>query len=253
MDSKSKKRRYNSNFPNGYDPEIGSIHHGMKSNQKKFIEWEFTTSNADQKMTVVHMTVFVMRPTMERAHEPAKPLRFSVKHPHSTEVFEDTDINRLKETVEKDLIDKVNLITGIEWEDWLEVRVTGSNSEFDDSVYSGMGAEMKVSISRLKKGHHPDTGKPLTINKNRVVVPFPKSRSIDIEQQEQSIYRHEGEISYIPDTKQNRDALREIQDRLTELKIMLAKFLSQEFIETSLIHGKLIADIKAKTKKEIEG
>lgn len=50
----------------------------------------------------------------------------------------DFDINRLHQQVEAVLMEQASLLSGIAWEDWFEVIVKGSDSDFSDSLHSAL-------------------------------------------------------------------------------------------------------------------
>jgi len=229
-----KKDKYVSEYATDYNTELGHIHDGMKSKGKIAFHWTFNIAGTDGTTLVVPINVNILRAKPEWRGEGAKPLRFSATHEYTFESFEDTDIDRLKTTLEADLRDKVEAIQRTKWEDWLEVRVSGRTSEFGYSSHAGMGAALEMKILKLKRGLHPTTGMALTIHRNNVCILFPKAQKLsDVDPHSRLGFR-EGEVSYIKETPENLVALEEVRCRMVELKEKLADVLSQDRAQESL-------------------
>lgn len=221
---------YDSRFPNGYRVETGVLHIEAphRRDGKKAFTWSFKAAGSDVEVPV---EVFLVR-------EPQQPLQFKAVCGTLPSALVDSDINRLHEAVEQALQDQAGKLTGIEWQDWFEVIVDGANSDFTDSRYSALGANLHIQVNRLKRGLDPRSGRVLTINSNGVVVPFPKASSLAKEDARagSGLRLDDGskERSYIPATAENRRALDELLERMSSLREGLARLLSQESVQDRL-------------------
>src|SRR5262245_5938149 len=162
---------YDSSFPNGYRNELGRLSKDAPARRagKRMLAWEFRPVASTN--IIVEVTV-----TLENADA---GLRFRASSAKLPADVVDTDINRLHATVEQALLEQAAALSGITWDDWYEVIVHGGNSDFADSPHSALGANLHIQVNRLKRGVHPTTGQPVTININDVVVAFPTARSIN--------------------------------------------------------------------------
>jgi hypothetical protein len=226
--------KYVSEFATDYDTKLGHIHDGTKSRSKKVFKWTFNIAGTDGNPLTIPIDVYLMQSKNEWRGKGSKPLRFSASHEYTTELFEDSDIDKLKKAVEADLRDKVEAIQGTKWEDWLEVRVSGRTSEFGYSSFAGMGAALEMKILKLKRGLHPTTGMVLTIHRNKVCIPFPKGQKLSDVDPHSRLGFQEGEVSYIKETPENLAALEEVRSRMIDLKAKLADVLSQDRAQESL-------------------
>lgn len=221
---------YNSNFPNGYRFETGVLHVEAphKRDGKKAFNWSFRAAGAKEDVAV---EVFLVK-------EGPQPLQFKAVCRLLPEALLDSDINRLHVAVEAALQDQTRCLSGISWEDWFEVVVSGSNSDFSDSRYSALGANLHIQVNRLRRGTDPSNGRVVTINSNGVVVPFPKASSIsqlgEVEGGGLRLGDDAKERSYIPATAENRRALDELLARMSALRSSLAQLLSQNSVQERL-------------------
>lgn len=221
------ERSYNPDFPNDYRNEVGSL--GVDaprlSKGKKVFEWQFNATGAQCQIPV---EVYLVKSDGQMQF---KAICKRLEHP-----IVDTDINRLHTQVESALLEQASALSGIAWEDWFEVVVKGNNSDFTDSVHSALGANLHIQVNRLKRGIHPVTGRPVTINCNGIVVDFPQATSLQDKDTEPDAWlrQHAKEQSYIPATAENRKALDDILSRMAMLRTSLAGVLSQEVVQARL-------------------
>lgn len=223
-------------FTSGYESEAGSLSWDAphRSAGKKVLDWSFTAKGRKEPITVAV--------SVERYDG---GLRFKASSDSLAEAVVDSDINRLHQVVEKALLEQVDALAGIDWQDWLEVVVTGSSSRFDEGAHRTLGGEVKVVVNRLKRGVVRESGRVVTINRNGVVVDFPQARSIEdgsmridigIKISGHSYYETDGEKerSYIPATAENVLALQEVVGMMDALKTRLGQLLSQQAVQEKL-------------------
>ena len=228
-----KERNYNSEFANGFETRIGRLSWDAPkvSTGKKVFEWKFKLDGSDD-VTLVHVSVENDAKLSERK------MQFRARCDRFEDAIVDTDINNLHERVESVLKEQAQSISGIAWEDWFQVVVRGSNSDFGDSRFSALGANLHIQVNRLKRGVHPVTGKVLTINLNGVAVEFPsptKNVATVSGPGEWLFDRQEmAERSYIAATPENRRALDGILERMAVLRSRLMEILCQENVQQRL-------------------
>ena len=214
------ERKYMSSFYNGFRNEIGILSANIPSRAggKKLLEWTFRAKGYDEDIPVtVHL------------EQGPKGMLFSAHCNRLAQQVTDTDINRLYAVVESQLIDQSSSMSNIEWEDWFEVVVKGENSDFTDSDHSALGANLHIQVNRLKRGIHPVSGDAVTINVNGVVVRFPEATKLSDGPINSGTFRIQSATgrSYIPDTSENENALRNILVRMEMLRGSLAEVLNQ--------------------------
>jgi hypothetical protein len=149
----------------------------------------------------------------------------------------DTDIERLRQAVEKELQFQHDAQTNLVWEDWLEVVVSSSDFGLD----RGLTASLKLSVNPLKRAIDPVTGKPLQLNSNNLATPFPEPKAAgekDVLEEDPRFSNRQQDFSYsyIPATEVNIEALKDIQRRIAELRQVLADFLSPDRVQQSLLN-----------------
>lgn len=159
----------------------------------------------------------------------------------------DRDIESLRQRVEEALRFQHDMLTGVQWEDWLEIQVTGSHT--DGSDYQGIQANLQLKYSKLKRGVDPKTGKAYYIHSNNVVIEFPlpkKAGERDPDEDLTESLRPGGrplklggrelntEYSYLPATPENLAALQDLQSRVNELRLRMSAFLNQDTVQQSL-------------------
>lgn len=229
------EKKYNSDFYNGYGWDIGEldIDVSSRSGGKKILDWKFKAAGSNK---VTPVTVSIVRDSDFESGDVG--LKFEASCGMFASPMIDTDIDNLRKRVESYLIEQASLISRIHWEDWFEVVAKGANSDFDDSKFSALGANLHIQVNRLKRGIHPDDGRPVTIYRNGAVVDMPKSASISSEHNPPGIgdflAGRPEERSYIPATPENRKALDDLLARMSELRRNLSEFLSQENVISRL-------------------
>lgn len=154
--------------------------------------------------------------------------------------FEETDIERLRVKVEDSLQFQHDMLTGVQWERWMEIEVVGRSKEkaYDNSSES----ELTIHCRPLKRGVHPQTGKAYVINTNGIAVPFPKPKKAgqldesdpDDEWASLNARARDAEYSYLPETPENVAALQDLMNRMQTLRAKLSEFLSQDVVQASL-------------------
>jgi hypothetical protein len=152
----------------------------------------------------------------------------------------DRDIEALRQKVEEALRFQHDILTGVPWDDWLEIAVSGSLT--DGSTYEGIQANVKLSYIKLKRGVDPKTGKAYVVNSNHIAVSFPlpkKAGERDAEQIDSHGFSLGGrelntEYSYLPATPDNLAALQDLQNRVNELRVRMSAFLNQGTVQQSL-------------------
>lgn len=160
-----------------------------------------------------------------------------------------SDIETLKVIVERDLREQSILSSGVEWEDWLEVRVETEDRPDRREVAKNA---LAISYRVIKRGRHPTLeGQDYTINGGFVATPFPKAKPVGVETRDESqpLHRYGMEgfapdgrdigsaYSYIKDTPANRAALDGYVSALRLLGDRLAQHLNQANLTTALEAG----------------
>ncbi len=219
-------RGYNSDFNNHWGTRMVGVQLNFTNSAtgKKVFDWHFDIAGKRERI-----------PVEVKAYNDGANMWFQATGPHLPQGIKATDINELRQQVQENLTQQVTLLTNIEWEDWFEVIVDGDNSDFDDSRYSALGANLKVQVNRLKRGVDPNSGKVLTII-NGAVTDFPNATRLSDDDATVGPYTvgKSKEKSYIPATDENRRAIDALLARMQELRNSIADFLSQENITETL-------------------
>ena len=150
--------------------------------------------------------------------------------------IEHTDIKILHNLVNKELDRHCVEMSTIEWEDWFEIQVSGANSDFTDSKFSSLGGNIKVEISRLRKGFLD--GKAVTLNCNNIVTPFPnpiKSDGAHYDNDRCHNWNDNSTYAYIPATIENKKSIDILLCEMSTLRVKMSNFLSQDNVINSLI------------------
>lgn len=148
----------------------------------------------------------------------------------------DTDIERLRKAVEAELRFQHDSMTGLEWHDWLEVQVRSPLG--CRRIAEGNGLE--VFATPIKRAIDPTTGQALTLNANNLVSPFPLPKSPGEADADSMLHGMlvgrdvDSAYSYVPASPENVAALKNILQRIDELRGALSTFLSQEQVHDSL-------------------
>lgn len=152
--------------------------------------------------------------------------------------FRDSDIARLRATVEAHLNSTVADIQQIDWEPWLEVRVIGDR-QHPTNYKKTNGFNLAITYEPLARGVHRDTGEVFGINPNGTLRPFPSPMTrptIGRPASEIKTANDFLETAYIPDTAENRAALDEVLGGMEQLNARLSRWLSQAQIGRALAH-----------------
>ncbi len=210
-----------------------NLNFSSSSTGKKVFDWQFAVAGKRDRV-----------PVEVKAFNNGNDVWFEASCGLLIEKVRHTDINELKRQVHTILTSQITLLTNVEWEDWFEVVVKGDNSDFTDSKYSALGADLKIQVNRLKRGVDPATGRVLTVV-NGAVTDFPNPARLTEDDGSTSMggfrWRDVAERSYIPATEENRQAIDHILSRMQELRHSIADLLSQENIEESLVRDVLQA------------
>lgn len=171
--------------------------------------------------------------------------------------LEHSDISVLREQVAAICTEHFTALSGVVWEDWLEVRVAGGDNPFGG--LGNTGADLRIAYSALKRGRHPtDPARDYTLSDYGHAVPFPAPK---LAGEDEDAKLNGGKdfsrnlngwrlprdtamgYSYIPDTPGNRAALDHMIDALVRLRTRLADFLGQNHIEHAVaaLHQQLVA------------
>lgn len=223
-------------FNNAYQVEAGELTWDSphRSGGKKVLEWQFRAKGRKDAIDVVV--------TVESGE---CGLRFKAACSQLPSPVVDTDINRLHGEVQRLLLEQVSPLSGIDWSDWFEVIVQGRRSEFSNSSQSCLGGEVMVSVSKIKRGVVRESGRVVTINRNGVVVDFPRPRSLadgsikvdtGLKISGQAYYEtdSEKERSYIPATEENLRALEDVIGMMGALRERLGELMSQDVVQERL-------------------
>ena len=207
--------RYNSSFSNiAFTTRLGwiDIDGPYRSAGKKVFSWDFAVEGYKEK---VHVDVSLM---VGKNND----IRFRAECPLWPSSITSGSVDKLRRAVQVAIFEQTTMKDGAEWEDWLEVEVEGSNSDFADDVHSALGSEVHINTQRVKRAVWPD-GRIMKLDKNGCAVEFPPSISMI-----------EMERSCIPATEENLAGLGEMQSRLSLLRQTLAGLLSQEVVSARL-------------------
>lgn len=164
-------------------------------------------------------------------------LSFRAKSKHFENPIEDTDIQRLHDKVKRAFEKQDMKARDVVWEEWIEVEIDEGSYMFKDEHGNGL----TVGYKFLKHGVHPATGEEFTINKNGIVVAFPKPKLAnkddhkpDDDEWHHGTRDHSKQFSYIPATPANVAALESLCGRLVDLRSRLAGLLTQDTVQKSL-------------------
>jgi hypothetical protein len=191
---------------------------------KKVFDWEIFVAGRDKAI-----------PIEVKAYNDNTNIWFKAKGPFLECEFEGTDINALRQSIVRYLESQFAQLTDTDWEDWLEVRVSGENTEFDGRR-SALGSTLKIEVKRIKRGVVRKTGEVVTLGYNGGLVSFPSPKTIGQAAKTISGYitESDAEVSYIPATDHNLAAIRNILGKMEDLREGIAKLLTQDDIENNL-------------------
>ena len=219
---------------------------------KKITEWEYSTPlKLDPQMLDRHgkpkISVSIRR-VRRRDGEDTGDIIFVARCPWfagaingGDEVIEADSIAELKDAARKRLDEVVLAQSGIEWQDWLEVCVSGK-TEVDEGDRgrrwmraSSMKAGIEVSVKRIKRARLPD-GSDMVLEDGWRMKPFPKPKKAGEEDSEDRVFgRHvDCEYAYIPATQKNLAELERVGQMIEVAAGRLKAALSQEDISRTL-------------------
>lgn len=219
---------YNPNFNQNFAKELGYLntHLSNRAGGKRVMDWTFLVPGRKEGVAV---TV-----NLESAE---KGLVFLATSTEISMALRNSDIQALHTEVEQYLRFHLGHLHSIQWEDWLEVEVSGEDANFiPDHRYAAMGGDLKIKVSKLKRGLHPETGRYVTVLTNGTLVEFPEPQRITDRDDSEKFKLSEAprERAYIPDTPENQKALQDILARMTLLRKKLSDVLQQETIQACL-------------------
>lgn len=148
-----------------------------------------------------------------------------------TESITGTDIQELFSRVEETLKMRASALAGVDWEDFLEVIVSGDVKEWSREN------SISIGVNNVRRGRDQKGNFWLYEKDSFSVRPFPKSRKRGEEMprgEANDFYGSDAEISYIPATPENRAIVDSINQSFSVLRDRLSTFLSQDQIESSI-------------------
>lgn len=217
-----------------YNQEAGTLYVGItKSSGKLVDEWKFISPFRNKAAPQLVVQISIDKSKQDRIIFVARGDCLPVD-------YQDTDIERLRQTVEAALRHQHDILTGVQWEDWLEVEVRGRT--VDRSHWQSRESSLNIVYRPLKRGVDPVTGTAYVINVNGIATPFPlpkRAGELDEGDKVEEIHGmnsrdQEAEFSYLPASAENVAALTELMGRLQTLRGKLAEFLSQGTVQQSL-------------------
>lgn len=210
--------------------------HQVRSGGKAVDEWTFRSPFRDKNAPKLSAKIYIDKSNR-------KEFKFVAQSDSLPRPIEDTDINRLKQKVDEALRFQHDMLTGVTWEDWLEIRVNGRYRPLD--VTRQVEADLTITYRVLKRGVHPKTGEAYVINSNGIATPFPKPKKAgeldegadedrSLANMRFDLRQREYEYSYLPSTPENIAALEDLMARMQKLRENLAAFLRQDTVQQSL-------------------
>ncbi len=147
-------------------------------------------------------------------------------------VFEDSDIQKLHETVETSVNEHSVKELGAIWEDWLRVTVCSDRWRDEDELNS----DLQIKVEPVKRGVSPKTGKVYLLSGSGIhAIPMEKFLvKPPLAKPGEILLHDETEVSFIPATPENIAALMDARDRLSTLRKKLAQAFSQDQIADTL-------------------
>lgn len=162
--------------------------------------------------------------------------------------IQNPDINVLHDAVDEYLSSKTNEANNIVWKDWLKIEVKLPSNYSNVLFYEGM----IVTVSVIPKGKVKGSEKEYTMNSNNVLVDFPcslKKNEVDgvnfgsvnglelngmglDEDNPKIIITDENKIrSFIPDTKENREAIEKLIIGIRKAREAIEFYTDRDSIE----------------------
>lgn len=215
--------------------------HQVRAGGKVVDEWKFRSPFRDKGAPQMTATVSIDKSN-------PKEFTFVARSESLPAAIVDTDINRLREKVDAAMRQQHEILTGVVWENWLEVEVRGRRRSDDRADTSMTEADLRITYRRLKRGVLP-SGQAYVVNTNGVAIQFPSAKRAGEEDPDggpdfgealQGIRGGgrgrdlEAEYSYLPETPDNVRALDDLLERMQVLRDNLSTFLRQDTVQQSL-------------------
>lgn len=235
-----------------FKQNVGKLVTGTtKPGGKVVDEWYFASPINDKSAPSLRVTVSLDKTSPTSITFVARGTCLPGKPPELVS----SDINELRRMVEDTLRKQHELLTGLIWEEWLQVVVRGSSDH--QQFYDSSCSDLKISVSPFKYARHPITGVALYINSNGIASKLPEPKKANCYDGDEPVpgaieklcdvnlgrRDTEAEYSYIPATAENKAALENLMGRIQELRSKLSEFLRQDTITASLT--KLTSDLPA--------
>ncbi len=208
-------------FFSTYGRRVGAMHDVFPTRRegRKIATWRYVP--AQRQAQVIEVDVSLVA---------ADGLSFIAQCKQLPQPIQDSDIERLRAAVEQALDRQSSLLSGIVWEDWLEIITDGHAQDRPDH-HQGIGANLHIQVNPIKRGVDPRTGEILTVSEQGYVMAFPQATRLNrttVHDGEWKISDSTPERSYVPDTPQVRAAIEDIFTRMRDLRDALANALSSE-------------------------
>ncbi len=223
------------------DEQIGRLQLGSagRTQHGKLIDtWTFVSPlPGEAAQPAVSVELF-----MRKVHDAGTRVAFVARSAALPDkVLVNTDIEALRLDVENTIREQLILQSGVAWEDWLEIKVTGGDRR--PGRHTSL-EQLAIEYRVLKRGRHANLpGRDYTINFNGVAVPFPSPKRSGETDPDISRARAaapndafaglggrevDAEYSYVVDSPGNRAALDQLIQSLRTLRLRIADFVSQQ-------------------------
>lgn len=213
--------------------EQGKLHSKVYR-QKVIDEWTFSSPHGDEFNTKVTVHLVTGQDGFE----------FHAKSDHfDTMVESNIEELRLRVLGRCRIVDDAR--TGVVWEDWIEIKTSGSLTDAHHGYHATASFEIAWLI--IKRAVLP-SGRVVTICGNHVVTDFPKPKKAGEKDGERQGYINGRSIghqySYIRGTPEDVDALNDLLGRVTALHDRLNNLLEQNNVAINLHEGLLRLEVK---------
>ena len=204
------------------------IGHRSREKGKRVIVWEF---RGDGGKLIAMVEVFLRPPKGDD-----KDLRLVAISSKLGEPVVNTDIAALHRDVEDHLARRYDIDNGINWEDWLEVKVFGELHErLGERYYDNVKADFGVEYRRIRRGT-TTAGRVVTLNGNGSIADFPNPQryaEADANSRGPGRIRLNTpyEISFVPATEENLRALAALAAEVAKLRDRAVDLMQQSSIQ----------------------